>query len=100
MSVRFRCDSCGKHVPLRHDTCPHCGRRFTAVVCPVCRFEGDPSQFASGCPKCGYQGKVPQADAGKKEKKPRSALPSWFYLLSSILLLLLLAGLVVMLLAR
>jgi hypothetical protein len=92
MKARFRCDNCGHHVPLEHDTCPHCGRRFTAVVCPVCSFEGDASLFGDGCPSCGYRGAARRSGAtavarqrpGKARKPP---LPAWFYLASSAVLL-------------
>ncbi len=92
MKVRFRCDNCGHHVPLRHDTCPHCGRRFTAVVCPVCGFEGDASLFSNGCPSCGYRGAARRSgSADPRRPKPprprRPPLPNWFYLASSGVLL-------------
>jgi len=101
MKARFRCNNCGRHVPLAHDTCPHCGKRFTAVLCPVCQFEGDDSLFAKGCPRCGYQGG--RAGSGAAAEKPprtrrRSALPSWFYLWSSGVLLVVLLALVFVLL--
>ena len=93
MKARFRCDNCGHHVPLKHDACPHCGKRFTAVLCPACGFEGDASLFRGGCPSCGYQGARTGAPApGQRPRKPaRPPLPGWFYLWSSVALLVVLA---------
>ncbi len=93
MKARFRCDNCGRAVPLRHDTCPHCGKRFTAVLCPMCGFEGDSSLFRNGCPSCGYQGAgaAPAGVQPRPGKPPKPPLPSWFYLWSSVALLVILA---------
>ena len=101
MKARFRCDNCGRHVPLEHDTCPHCGRRFTAVVCPVCNFEGDASLFGNGCPSCGYRGTANRSGAAaetqpRKRRKP--PLPTRFYVWSSAVLLLVLLVLLFLLL--
>jgi uncharacterized membrane protein YvbJ len=99
MKARFRCDNCGHHVPLHHDTCPHCGKRFTAVVCPQCDFEGEASLFRKGCPKCGFQGDAEARNAVAVARKPRKPpLPAWFYLWSSVFLLLILVGLLLILL--
>jgi hypothetical protein len=104
MKARFRCDNCGRHVPLEHDSCPHCGRRFVAVVCPVCSFEGDASLFGNGCPQCGYRGAANRSGAAadarpRKPRKPRKPpLPTWFYLASSGVLLLVLLLLLFLLL--
>lgn len=97
MKARFRCDNCGRHVPLEHESCPHCGKRFTAVLCPVCRFEGDAALFTNGCPKCGYQGGRAKsgATAEVRPRKPRKApLSARFYLLTSAVLLVVLLVLV------
>jgi predicted nucleic acid-binding Zn-ribbon protein len=34
--------------------CPHCGKSFDAVKCPVCNYTGMPGEFLQGCPECGY----------------------------------------------
>jgi hypothetical protein len=94
MKARFRCDNCGRQVPLKHDTCPHCGKRFTAVLCPVCQFEGDASLFRGGCPSCGYQGARtggPPAVEARPKKTAKPPLPGWFYFWSSVALLVVLA---------
>jgi hypothetical protein len=101
MKARFRCDNCGRHVPLKHDTCPHCGKRFTAVLCPVCGFEGESLLFRGGCPSCGYQGArsgAPAAAQLRPRKPQKPLLPSWFYLWSSVALLVVLAVFVFLLL--
>ncbi len=54
MKVRFYCENCGKEVPFNAEICPYCGKVFDAVKCPICGYEGSPSEFSGGCPKCGY----------------------------------------------
>ena len=54
MKLRFFCEQCGTEVPRNTVRCPVCGRYFTAVQCPQCGFRGSESDFASGCPTCGY----------------------------------------------
>jgi hypothetical protein len=100
MKARFRCDNCGRHVPLNHDTCPHCGRRFTAVVCPVCHFEGDTALFRNGCPRCGYEGGGEGRAAGPEVAGPRREFSSRFYGWASLVLLGLLVLLVALVLRR
>ncbi len=59
---RFYCENCGKEVRASAKVCPHCGRFFSAVRCPVCGFTGESRQFLQGCPSCGYAGATGQAD--------------------------------------
>ena len=54
--VSFYCENCGRRVGPNARTCPHCGRFFSAVKCPVCNFSGEVSLFMAGCPSCGYTG--------------------------------------------
>ena len=54
MKMRFFCEQCGTEVPRNTERCPACGRYFTAIQCPQCGFQGSESDFASGCPSCGY----------------------------------------------
>lgn len=101
VKARFRCDNCGRHVPLMHDTCPHCGMRFTAVLCPACRFEGDALLFRKGCPACGYRGCGRGVLAGaspRQRRPPGPPLPDWVYHWGSVVLLVLLAFFVFLLL--
>ena len=53
-SARFFCESCGRAVPFNADMCPHCGKKFDAVKCPVCKYTGMAGEFIKGCPACGY----------------------------------------------
>jgi len=69
-TARFFCESCGRAVPFNAEMCPHCGKSFDAVKCPVCNYTGLPGEFLRGCPKCGYlagdvypAGDVPAAKA-------------------------------------
>ncbi|MFP4483219.1 MAG: double zinc ribbon domain-containing protein [Spirochaetaceae bacterium] len=59
---RFYCENCGKEVRASAKVCPHCGRFFSAVRCPVCGFTGESRLFLQGCPSCGYAGATGQPD--------------------------------------
>lgn len=84
---KFFCENCGKEVKRNARFCPHCGRIFASVRCPSCNFFGTSSQFANGCPKCGYAfhptKEKKQADTSKKTKVKAydDALPKWVYAL-------------------
>lgn len=51
---RFFCENCHHEVKPNAKVCPHCGRFFTAVRCPVCSYVGHAGEFSAGCPNCGY----------------------------------------------
>lgn len=53
---KFFCENCGTEVRPNAKVCPHCGRFFRAVRCPVCSFTGESMLFLQGCPNCGYAG--------------------------------------------
>ncbi len=53
---KFFCENCGTEVRPNAKVCPHCGRFFRAVRCPVCSFTGESMLFLKGCPNCGYAG--------------------------------------------
>jgi ribosomal protein L32 len=53
---KFFCENCGTEVRPNAKVCPHCGRFFRAVRCPVCSFTGESTLFLRGCPNCGYAG--------------------------------------------
>ncbi len=53
-TARFFCENCGRAVPFDASMCPHCGKSFDAVKCPVCNYTGMPGEFLQGCPECGY----------------------------------------------
>jgi hypothetical protein len=85
---RYFCENCGVEVKRNAKICPECGRFFASVRCPKCGFTGQPDNFISGCPRCGYSdpanapGKGGQ-DSGKKVVRAESenqALPWWTYL--------------------
>ncbi|MBN2533140.1 MAG: zinc-ribbon domain-containing protein [Spirochaetales bacterium] len=96
MKSLFLCESCGKTVSPNAQRCPYCGRFFTAVVCPSCRYTGIPEEFLPGCPKCGYlnnETAKTKRNTGRnkafilsKKKKPLIILPPWFYIIGGILL--------------
>ncbi len=65
--AKFFCENCGAEVPPNAKMCRHCGRFFTSVRCPVCGATGTNSQFANGCPVCGYAvGKGKKSSASEK----------------------------------
>jgi len=106
MKLRFFCDLCGTEVPRNTIRCPTCGRYFTAIQCPRCRFRGEEKDFAQGCPKCGYM-KIPHgAVAEGKSKKARRlrqsgpSAPAAVYRLIGLILSLVLIALVVILFLR
>lgn len=68
--AKFFCENCGAEVPSNAKMCRHCGRFFSSVRCPVCGATGTNSQFASGCPVCGYAvGKGPEISSQSKGEK-------------------------------
>ncbi len=77
-SARFFCESCGRSVPFNANMCPHCGKKFDAVKCPVCKYTGMPGEFLQGCPKCGYlaseDGSVPSGSEPRSPGKKESAV--------------------------
>lgn len=108
---RFYCENCGKEVRASAKVCPHCGRFFSAVRCPVCGFTGESRLFIQGCPSCGYAGATGQADrpdtgfevydmesiSGRAEanragrgagaaRRPSRGAPPWIYWLTLALL--------------
>ena len=95
--------ACGTEVPRNTIRCPTCGRYFTAIQCPRCRFRGEEKDFAQGCPKCGYM-KIPRAAVtdGKSKKartrqQPGPSAPAAVYRLIGLILSLVLIALVVIL---
>jgi predicted RNA-binding Zn-ribbon protein involved in translation (DUF1610 family) len=52
--ARFFCENCGAEVTAGAASCPRCHRVFSSVRCPKCGFMGEPADFRSGCPTCGY----------------------------------------------
>jgi len=61
---RFFCEHCHQEVRPSAKVCPHCGRFFEAVRCPVCSYVGEAQDFLQGCPNCGYAGGDPAHDEG------------------------------------
>ncbi len=115
MKLRFFCDLCSTEVPRNTIRCPTCGRYFTAIQCPRCKFRGEEKDFAQGCPKCGYM-KIPRTAVtdGKSKKarrrqrassaaaaeQPRPSAPVAVYRLIGLILSLVLIALVVVLFLR
>lgn len=86
---KFFCENCGGEVKRNAHFCPHCGRIFASVRCPACNYFGTASQFAKGCPKCGYafhpaKNKKDVAEPSQKKREYKAyddALPKWVYAL-------------------
>jgi hypothetical protein len=94
----YFCEYCEKAVPFNARSCPHCGRYFDGVKCPVCFFSGSQELFNDGCPMCGYKPEqeamfhrenqwVKDYSVQKKEKNGKKGLPEWVYGLAAALLL-------------
>lgn len=96
MRARFFCENCGKEVRGGATICPSCGRLFTAVRCPQCGYEGNDSEFSSGCPVCGYreQGQAPVSIATPRSRR-RTLLSARFYKAAGAVLI----GIVIVLIA-
>ncbi|MFW5743187.1 MAG: zinc ribbon domain-containing protein [Spirochaetota bacterium] len=100
---RFFCENCHHEVRPNAKVCPHCGRFFEAVRCPMCSYVGESRDFVHGCPNCGYAGGAtgrndgfeqvdytPPARPGRKERTP-----AWVWPLAIGILLVVFAGLIV-----
>ena len=101
---RFFCENCHHEVRPNAKVCPHCGRFFEAVRCPVCSYVGRSGDFLHGCPNCGYAGEQGGSERGFEQvdypgttpsRGSRSATPGWVWPLAIGVLLLVFAGLVV-----
>ncbi len=93
----FVCQNCGKAVPANTGRCPHCGRFFKGVRCPMCFFIGEADNFIKGCPSCGYLGDetINKGFAEvKKSNRKTKHLPLWFVLSSAAFLTLIIIALV------
>jgi len=91
---QYFCDNCGYEVDDNIKACPHCGRNFVSVRCPVCDYSGPEKRFQNGCPMCGYSA-PPSIRAPKQPKKkpkqevyvPAEPLPFWTYIATFIALI-------------
>ncbi|MDR2953348.1 MAG: zinc-ribbon domain-containing protein [Treponema sp.] len=84
---RFFCDNCGAEVESGQKACPHCGRFFSSVRCPVCGFAGEDKLFINGCPACGYS-TPPGKQTSQREQKTRvKRSVNWTFFLSILILL-------------
>lgn len=54
MKRSFYCDNCGSEVDAKLEVCPFCSLDFKSTLCPKCSYSGKGSEFANGCPSCGY----------------------------------------------
>jgi uncharacterized membrane protein YvbJ len=102
MKARYFCENCGVEVRPGASSCPSCGRVFTAVRCPECGFEGRASEFARGCPSCGFmeQKKLQPLPARPAEKRSRRTFSARFYRIAGVVLLALVVILVALILLR
>lgn len=97
----FFCENCNSEVGRDDKVCARCGHFFASVRCPQCDMMGDPSQFRTGCPQCGYAMDlssfgIPSNNGGKKKKKSSSSkgairkeehLPMWLYIIPFLVLI-------------
>jgi uncharacterized membrane protein YvbJ len=74
MAKSFHCDHCGESVSPDEERCPHCGRFFRAVKCPVCAYTGKGAEFLKGCPSCGYLTDEKKGSVKRKNMKSREFL--------------------------
>ncbi len=98
MKLKYYCETCGNKVPKDVDICPHCGRYFTAVKCPVCGYEGNANTFVTGCPRCSHLAdgstvsaqNVKAVDPVPPKKKNLFPFSSAFYRIAALGLLIML----------
>ncbi len=98
---RFFCENCHHEVRPNAKVCPHCGRFFEAVRCPICSYVGEGRDFIRGCPNCGYAGGSADRDEGFEQvdypvraRRPRAQTPVWVWPLAIGILLVVFLGLV------
>ena len=103
-TARFFCENCNSEVGRDDKVCARCGHFFASVRCPNCDMLGDPSQFKSGCPKCGYAmdlsifGITATGQKSKSRGRSKSThhrderLPVWVYILTSAVLVVAVVG--------
>lgn len=97
-TARFFCENCNAEVGRDDKVCARCGHFFASVRCPHCGMMGDPSQFKSGCPQCGYAMDlsgfgIPSSGQKNKRKGQRKGsahrderLPIWIYIITTLVL--------------
>jgi ABC-type uncharacterized transport system involved in gliding motility auxiliary subunit len=94
MTRKFYCRACGRQVSYEAESCPYCGRFFTAVKCPKCGFSGEDVLFIEGCPKCvfGWDKSTENFMVKSKKRIYKSISLKWVrrLILPSLVLLLLL----------
>jgi len=87
---KFFCENCNQEVRRDALVCPHCGRFFASVRCPMCHYTGTHKDFKEGCPNCGYsisgsskkeQAKKapPLTPAKRRPAGNDDSLPAWVY---------------------
>lgn len=98
---RFFCENCHHEVRPTAKVCPHCGRFFEAVRCPVCSYVGESRDFVRGCPNCGYAGGVSNREEGFEQvdypvggRSSASGPPRWLWPLAIGVLIVVFVGLV------
>ena len=84
---KYYCEFCDTEVGENEASCPKCGRVFSSVVCASCGYSGAGSEFAKGCPKCGYAEKriEKKSLAGNRVKKKES-MPWWVFFSAGVVL--------------
>lgn len=99
---RFFCENCHHEVRPNAKVCPHCGRFFEAVRCPVCSYVGESGDFIHGCPNCGYAGGATgqengfeQVDYAAGKPQRTGSTPGWVWPLAIGILLVVFLGLIV-----
>ena len=78
--AKYFCEFCDTEVGEKDKVCPKCGRSFSSVVCASCGYSGAESEFAGGCPKCGYAEKSSEkSKAAGNRKKKKESMPWWVF---------------------
>ena len=104
-TARFSCENCNSEVGRDDKVCSRCVHFFASVRCPHCGMLGDPSQFRSGCPQCGYamdlsgfgitgggHRKHKQKNKAKAGGQREEPLPIWLYALTFVVLVVAVVG--------
>lgn len=98
---RFFCENCHREVRPSAKVCPHCGRFFEAVRCPVCEYTGDGREFVRGCPNCGYAGAetgtrgLEAVEFTRDAPPPARKTPPWVWPLALVIMVIAFAALAI-----
>ena len=85
--AKYFCEFCDTEVGENDKVCPKCGRSFSSVVCASCGYSGTESEFAGGCPKCGYAEKsIEKKSLARNREKKKEFIPWWVFFAAGVVL--------------